>query len=123
MTEQEIKLKYEGDEDEIIKNIEVGNVTFPLSSSLISGSSSLFGVKTDLQFGKLFLSGVFSRQQGEMSSITVQGGAQTEDFEIQSDEYDNNKHFFLSHFFRDHYEESLKNLPEINTRRKLAAKI
>ena len=113
--EQEIKLKYEGDEDEIIKNIEVGNVTFPLSSSLISGSSSLFGVKTDLQFGKLFLSGVFSRQQGEMSSITVQGGAQTEDFEIQSDEYDNNKHFFLSHFFRDHYEESLKNLPEINS--------
>ena len=113
--EQEIKLKYEGDEDEIIKNIEVGNVTFPLSSSLISGSSSLFGVKTDLQFGKLFLSGVFSRQQGEMSSITVQGGAQTEDFEIQADEYDNNKHFFLSHFFREHYEESLKNLPEINS--------
>lgn len=113
--EQEIKLQYEGDEDEIIKNIEVGNVSFPLSSSLISGSSSLFGVKTDLQFGKLFLSGVFSRQQGEMSSIAVQGGAQTEDFEIQCDEYDNNKHFFLSQFFRDHYEESLKNLPEINS--------
>lgn len=113
--EQEVKLQYEGDEDEIIKNIEVGNVSFPLSSSLISGSSSLFGVKTDLQFGKLYLSGVFSRQQGEMSSITVQGGAQTEDFEIQCDEYDNNKHFFLSQFFREHYEESLKNLPEINS--------
>ncbi len=113
--EQEIKLQYEGDEDEIIKNIEVGNVSFPLSSSLITGSSSLFGVKSDLQFGKLFLSGVFSRQQGEMSSISVQGGAQTEDFEIQCDEYDNNKHFFLSQFFREHYEESLKNLPEINS--------
>ncbi len=113
--EQEVKLQYEGDEDEIIKNIEVGNVSFPLSSSLISGSSSLFGVKTDLQFGKLFLSGVFSRQQGETSSISVQGGAQTEDFEIQCDEYDNNKHFFLSQFFREHYEESLKNLPEINS--------
>lgn len=113
--EQEIKLQYEGDEDEIIKNIEVGNVSFPLSSSLISGSSSLFGVKTDLQFGKLYLSGVFSRQQGEMSSISVQGGAQTEEFEIQADEYDNNKHFFLSHYFRDHYEEALKKLPEINS--------
>ena len=113
--EQEVKLQYEGDEDEIIKNIEVGNVSFPLSSSLISGSQSLFGVKTDLQFGKLFVSGVFSRQQGEMSSIAVQGGAQTEDFEIQCDEYDNNKHFFLSQFFREHYEESLKNLPEINS--------
>ena len=113
--EQEVKLQYEGDEDEIIKNIEVGNVSFPLSSSLISGSSSLFGVKTDLQFGKLYLSGVFSRQQGETSSIAVQGGAQTEDFEIQCDEYDNNKHFFLSQFFREHYEEALKNLPEINS--------
>lgn len=113
--EQEVKLQYKGDEDEIIKNIEVGNVSFPLSSSLISGSSSLFGVKTDLQFGKLYLSGVFSRQQGETSSISVQGGAQTEEFEIQCDEYDNNKHFFLSHFFREHYEESLKNLPEINS--------
>ncbi|MCQ2606346.1 MAG: cell surface protein SprA [Bacteroidales bacterium] len=113
--EQEIKLQYEGDEDEIIKNIEVGNVSFPLSSSLISGSSSLFGVKSDLQFGKLYLSGVFSRQRGEMSSISVQGGAQTEDFEIQCDQYDINKHFFLSQFFREHYEESLKNLPEINS--------
>lgn len=112
--DKEIKLKYEGDEDEIIKKIEVGDVSFPVANSLISGSQSLFGVATELQFGKLFVSSVFSRQQGEFSSINVQGGAQTDEFEVRSDNYDRNKHFFLGHYFRNHYEEAFRTTPEIS---------
>ena len=41
-------LKYEGDEDDIIQLIEAGNVSMPLSSSLITGTQSLFGFKTKL---------------------------------------------------------------------------
>ncbi|MDR1761437.1 MAG: cell surface protein SprA [Bacteroidales bacterium] len=113
--DKEIKLQYEGDEDEIIKKIDVGNVEFPIANSLISGSQSLFGIATELQFGKLFVNSVFSRQQGEFSSINVQGGAQTDKFEVRSDNYDRNKHFFLGHYFRNHYEEAFRTTPEITS--------
>lgn len=111
--EREIKLEYEGDEDEIIKKIEFGNVSFPLNSSLITGSQSLFGIKTDLQFGKLFVSGVFSRQQGDFQSISVQGGAQSQEFLVRADNYERNRHYFLSHYFREKYEDAFANAPEI----------
>ena len=51
--ENQMKLEYKGNEDDIIKNIELGNVSLPLNSSLIQGSQSLFGIKNELQFGKL----------------------------------------------------------------------
>ena len=109
------KLEYAGKEDEIIKKIEGGDVTLPLSGSLIQGSQSLFGLKTELQFGKLNVTSVFSQQKGETSVIDVQGGAQMSEFEVNADEYDANRHFFLSHYFRDNYDRSLANLPIITT--------
>lgn len=113
--ENETKLEYSGKEDEIIKKIEAGNVTLPLSGSLITGSQSLFGLKTELQFGKLTVTNVFSQQRGETSVIEVKGGAQFNTFEINSDEYEANKHFFLSQYFRDVYNSAMKNLPVINS--------
>jgi cell surface protein SprA len=113
--ENKTKLEYAGHEDEIIKKIEAGNVTFPLTGSLISGSQSLFGLKTELQFGKLTVTNVFSHQRGESSSMEVRGGAQVSEFEVNIDEYDANRHFFLSHFFRDNYNSWLGSLPYITS--------
>jgi cell surface protein SprA len=113
--ENKTKLEYTGKEDEIIKKIEAGDVTLPLSGSLIQGSQSLFGLKTELQFGKLTMTSVFSQQKGETSVIDVQGGAQVSEYEIRVDEYDANRHFFISHSFKDNYDRSLANLPVINT--------
>lgn len=113
--ENKLKLKYEGDEDEIIKLIEAGDVTLPLTSTLIQGSQSLFGIKTKLQFGKLTVTSVFSQQRSETSSLTVQGGAQTNDFELRIDQYEENKHFLLAEYFRNQYEVSLAELPIINS--------
>ncbi len=117
--ENKHKLKYEGDEDEIIQLIEAGDVTLPLNSTLITGSQSLFGLKTQLQFGKATVTAVYSEQKSQASSITLQGGAQQNRFTLKADEYEENKHFFLSHTFRDHpvygYEAALKNLPIVNS--------
>ena len=101
--ENKTKLEYTGKEDEIIKKIEAGNVTFTLPGTLITGSQSLFGLKTDLQFGKLFVSSVFSHQRGQSQVIEVKGGAQVSEFEIDAADYDANRHFFLSQYFRDNY--------------------
>jgi cell surface protein SprA len=113
--ENKLKLKYEGKEDEIIKLIEAGDVTLPLNSTLITGSQSLFGIKTQLQFGRTTITSVFSQQKSQVQNITVQGGAQTEKFSFKALDYEENKHFFLAQYFRDHYDEALRKLPIVSS--------
>ncbi|MCK4880203.1 MAG: cell surface protein SprA, partial [Bacteroidales bacterium] len=113
--ENQTKLEYSGKEDEIIKKIEAGNVNLPLPGSLISGSQSLFGLKTELQFGKLTVTSVFSQQRGESSVINVQGGSQLSEYSVTVDDYDANKHFFLSEYFRENYNKALSRLPVITS--------
>lgn len=113
--ENKIQLKYEGKEDEIIKLLEVGNVNLPLNSTLIQGSQSLFGVKTKMQFGRTTVTAVVSQQQSETKNVTVEGGAQTNTFKLTADQYEDNKHFFLSQYFYEHYNQSLSNLPIVQS--------
>ncbi len=110
-----IKLAYQGDEDEIIKNIEAGNVSMTTSNSLIQGGSALFGVKSDLQFGKLRIGTVISQQESESKTISSQGGVKTTPFEITADQYDENRHFFLSYYFRENYDRALEKLPYVQS--------
>jgi len=109
------KLEYTGKEDEIIKKIEAGNVSFPLNSALISGVQSLFGIKTQLQFGKLWVTAALSQQKSKRQSLTVQGGSQTQSFAIKADEYEENKHFLLAQYFHDNYNQALKNFPVLTS--------
>jgi cell surface protein SprA len=111
-----IKLEYAPTEDDIIQKIEVGNVSLPLNSSLIRGAQSLFGVKTQLQFGKTTVTGIFSEQKSQTKSIVAEGGGTIQDFDIFALDYDNDRHFFLSQYFRSKYDASLKNYPFIDSR-------
>jgi len=113
--ENRLALKYEGQEDEIIKLIEAGHVSMPLNTTLIRGSQALFGIKTKLQFGRTSVTAVFSQQESESRSITVQGGAQANKFKFTSLDYEENKHFFLAQYFRDNYERGLSSLPIITS--------
>ena len=109
------KLEYTGKEDEIIKKIEAGNISFPLTTSLISGVQSLFGLKTQLQFGKLWVTAALSQKKSKSNSLTVQSGSQTQTFGIKADDYEENKHFLLGQFFRNHYNSALANYPLISS--------
>ncbi|MCQ2973694.1 MAG: cell surface protein SprA [Bacteroidales bacterium] len=113
--ENKQNIEYLGHDDEIIQRIEFGNVSMPLEGTLIQGSSTLFGVKTDLKFGKLTATAVLSQQKGETKTIEVNSGAVTNEFSIQASDYEANRHFFLNHFFRDNYERALANLPLIQS--------
>lgn len=110
-----IKLGYQGKEDEIIQKLEAGNVSMPLSGSLITGSSALFGIKTQLKFGRLTIDAVISQQESEKQTVSLKNGSQTTPFEIAIDKYDENRHFFLSHYFRDNYDKAMSTLPYINS--------
>ena len=112
---QNLKLKYDGKEDEIVKLIEAGNVSFPSNVGLVPGVSSLFGLRTDVQFGKLKIQSVISQKKSASSSVNSKGGSQTTNFEFSATNYEENRHFFLSHFFREKFDQAMATLPTISS--------
>jgi len=110
-----LKLSYEGKEDDIVKLIEAGNVSFPTNSSLIRGSSVLFGIRTDLQFGRLRLQAVASQKKTQSTTVGSRGGNQLNTYDIQAYDYDENRHFFLAHYFHDSYDKACSTLPTITS--------
>lgn len=110
-----VKLDYTPDDDDILRKIEIGNVNMPLNSSLISGAQSLFGVKTQLQFGKTTVTAVFSEQRSQNNTVVAQGGGTLNEFSLTALDYDEDKHFFLAQYFRDNYDQALQNYPFIRS--------
>ncbi len=113
--ENKLKLEYNGEEDEIIKKLEAGNVSLPLTGTLIQGSQSLFGIKAQLQFGRMTVTSIYSQQKGSTSQISVENGATVTPFDISADQYEINKHFFIGQFFRNQYDGALTSLPFVNS--------
>ena len=113
--ENQMNIGFQGEEDDILKNVEAGNISLPLQGTLITGSQSLFGVKLETQWGKLYNSTIISQQKGERRDIEVEGGAQTQEFNIRADDYEANRHYFLSQFFRNQYDAAMKSLPVPNS--------
>lgn len=110
-----LRLNYTGNEDEIIKSIEAGNVSMTTGSSLIRGGTSLFGIKTQLQFGKLTLTGLISQQNSESKTVNTTGGVQTTPFSLKADNYDENRHYFLAQYFYDNYDNFASRLPHVSS--------
>lgn len=113
--ENQIRLDYTGKDDDIIQRVELGNVSLPLNTTLITGTEALFGVKTQMQFGRLHFTGILSQQQSQQREIIIRNGAQESEFALKADEYEDNQHYFLAHYFRDNFNRTLAMAPLINT--------
>ncbi|NMM48662.1 cell surface protein SprA [Flammeovirgaceae bacterium KN852] len=113
--QNDLKLEYSGFEEDIIKKIEVGNVSLPLSNSLITGGQNLFGVKTQMQFGRLYVTTLFSEQRGKSETITINQGFQGRQFQFRASDYDENRHFLLGQFFRSNYNRWHDNIPNLTS--------
>ena len=117
--ENQIKLKYEGKEDDILQLFEAADISFPLNTTLIKGSQKLFGFHTKLKFGKLTVDMVASEKETSTENMQVQGGSSSEEFEIRADEYEENRHYFVSQYFYDHYNQAMATLPMVNSNIKI----
>ncbi|MFZ4769435.1 MAG: cell surface protein SprA [Ferruginibacter sp.] len=113
--ENQLKLDYSGKDDEILKRFEAGNVNFPSRGTLIPGAQQLFGLKTQLQFGKLFVTTVLANQKSQRQSVDLQGGAASQPFEIKADEYEENRHFLVAQYFKNKYNKVMSNLPAVTS--------
>ena len=110
-----VKVDYTPTEDDILQGIEAGNVSMPIKNSLINGAQSLFGVKTQLQFGNTNITAVFSQQNSESKTVVAESGASIQPFELRTTDYDNDRHFFLSQYFIDNYANSLSQYPLVSS--------
>jgi cell surface protein SprA len=115
-----MKVEYTGFKEDILQKLEIGNVSLPLNNTLIQGAQNLFGIKAQLQFGKLNVTTVATTQRGKTSSLNIGGGGpggqgQGRPFELIASQYDENRHFFLGHFFRDNYRKWIANTPLITS--------
>ena len=113
--DNQMKFDYVGEPTDIIRKVDLGNVSLPLTNSLVQGGQNLFGVKTQLQFGKLGVTAVAATVRGTADEVRIQNGAQSRQYEIKVSQYERDRHFFLSQFFRDRYDQALRNLPTIQS--------
>ncbi|MDO7850680.1 T9SS outer membrane translocon Sov/SprA [Hymenobacter convexus] len=113
--DNQMKFDYAGEETDIIRKVDLGNVSLPLTNSLVQGGQNLFGIKTQLQFGRLGVTAVAATVRGTADEVRIQNGAQSRQYEIKASQYEKDRHFFLSQFFRDRYDQALRNLPTIQS--------
>ncbi len=113
--DNQIKLDFSGKDDDIVKRFEAGTVSFASKGTLIPGAQQLFGLKTQLQFGKLFVTAILANQKSQRQSVNLQGNSAAQNFEIRADEYEENRHFLLGGYFADNYNKNMQNAPAITT--------
>jgi cell surface protein SprA len=113
--ENQLKLDYAGTNDEILKRLEAGNISFASKGTLIPGAQQLFGIKTQLQFGKLFITAALANQQSQRQTLGLQGGATNTYFEFKANDYEENRHFLLAQYFRNNYNKAMSELPKVNS--------
>lgn len=113
--ENQLKLDYQGKEDEIMKLFQAGNVNFTSKGTLIPGAQSLFGIKSQLQFGKLFVTGVLANQRSQRQTLGLQGGSASQTFNLRADEYEENRHFLMAQYFRRNYNRAMRELPLVRS--------
>src|SRR5687768_10750371 len=113
--ENQLKLDYQGKDDEILKVFQAGNTSFTSKGTLIPGAQSLFGLKVQLQFAKLFVTSVIASQRSTRQSLGLQGGSSTQSFTYKADEYEENRHFLMAQYFRSRYDTAMKTLPVVNS--------
>jgi len=113
--QNQVKIEYTGYEDEIIQKIEAGNVSLPLNTTLIQGSQSLFGIRSDLKWGRLTVNTILAQEKGKRQEINVSGGAQVQDYEVKADNYEANKHYFLNYYHREHYDSAMQTMPFVQS--------
>jgi cell surface protein SprA len=113
--ENQLKLDYEGKPDDILKVFKAGNVEFNSKGTLIPGAQGLFGLKTQLQFGKMYITTVMANMRSQRQTAGLSGGSATQNFSQRADDYEENRHFLLTQYFRANYNKAMKQLPVVNS--------
>jgi hypothetical protein len=114
--ENTLRLRYDGDEDEIVQKIEAGNISLSLPSTkyVIFGGSNqgLFGLKSEMKMGNLNFTAIASLEKGQQQELSISGSSSESKTTIKDTDFIKNRYFFIDTYFRDQFEPSTANDPQ-----------
>ena len=101
-------ITYEGDENEIIQEVEAGNISLNLPSTQFvnvgSGKSEgLFGIKMINRFGPLEVQGIISRQEVKKASQSFKPGESADGTYINDYNFIKDRYFFIDDVFKSSF--------------------
>ena len=110
--ENNIRINYKGEEDDIVQTVDAGNVSLSLpGSQSLMGSAShqgLFGIKTMSKLGPMNITAIASVVNTEKKSQEYKGKSEAQTFQIKDHNYVKNKYFYIHEWFRDGVDTSLQ---------------
>lgn len=96
---ESLRLRYDGDEDAIIRKIEAGNTNLNLPGTRLigfqGGRGGLFGIKAEGTIGGLDLTLVTTQDKGSSNRKTFQGSAEESATELRDHQFMSNVYFFF----------------------------
>ncbi len=95
-----IQLRYDGDEDEVVQKIEMGNTELSLPGadflSFRKSQQGLFGAKAIGKFGPLDLTAIASKQEGQTARQSFVGQARSDSLVIRDVDFVKRKYYFIA---------------------------
>ncbi|TYB30827.1 MAG: hypothetical protein FXF47_07255 [Candidatus Mcinerneyibacterium aminivorans] len=87
-TKKNIKLQYLGTEDEILREVTLGEISLSLPQTrFISFHKTLFGARANVQVGPVSYSGIISKKEGEAKSSSFTGSSKMTTNMIENENY------------------------------------
>ena len=103
--ENNIRISYEGYEDDIIQEIQAGNISLSLPSTkyvTFSGKNQgLFGIKGISKLGPVDVTTIASIEKSQKEQQEWEGGGQSSTQQIRDVDWIKNRYFFIHPWFRD----------------------
>jgi len=103
--ENNIRISYEGAEDDILQRMEAGNISLSLPSTqyvTFSGTNKgLYGIKAISQLGPVDITTIASIEQTKKEQQEWSGGSQSQTQKIKDYDYVKNQYFFIHEWFRN----------------------
>ena len=87
-------------ENQILQEVEAGKTSLDLAGTELTGYSEvhkgLFGIKTKLKFGDIYLTTIASQEGGSQESFTLNSRSEDKEFEVLDKNFLAYKYYFLS---------------------------
>jgi len=103
--ENNIRISYQGEEDDIIQKVEAGNISLSLPATqyvTFSGQNKgLFGLKGISKIGPIDITSIASIEQTKKEQQRYTGGSEAQTTRIKDYEYVKNQYFFVHEWFRN----------------------
>ena len=103
--ENTIRVDYQGEEDDILQRLEMGNISLSLPSTefvTFSGKNNgLFGVKALSKLGPVNITSIASLEKTKKQSQRYRGTSELKENQIQDYDYKKNLYFFIHEWFRN----------------------